>query len=213
VHVEEVSMIRVRTRHDVRVALHTGLIIASLGFASAFAGCGDDDENPMKPPPDLSYPELSSPQNVLLALELAYESRDSVMYGALHDSTYTGQSTDINASQGGTIDLTYADEVAHIRRLASATGVTTYFELGPQESWDRLASDDVAHPEWATIQIAGNAFTIQITDGSTTYEARGGPGSFQEFAFTPRLDSTSQTDTLWRIVRWREIGNSTPLGP
>ena len=179
-------------------------------LALALGGCGDDDDNPMKPPPGTSYPELSSPQNVLLALDLAYESRDSVMYGALYDSTYVGSSTDLN-DPGNPINLTYADEVAHIRALATTPGIShVLLDLGPEATWDRLPSDDLSHPEWSMIQLAGSAYRIEITEGATTLGAVGEAGTFLEFAFSPRPDSTSQTDTLWRIVRWREVGNGSP---
>jgi hypothetical protein len=178
-------------------------------LALALGGCGDDDENPMKPSPDPSYPELSSPQNVLLALDLAYESRDSVMYRALYDSTYTGFSTDVN-DPGSFISLTYDDEAAHIRSLATTPGISVSLDFGPSSTWTRLPSDDVSHPEWSMIQMSGNAYRIEITEGPTTHGVVGSTGTFLEFAFSPRADSSSQTDTLWQIVRWREVGQSGP---
>jgi hypothetical protein len=208
-------MIRIREGHGVWAMLQASLFTALLGYALVLNGCGDDDENPAKPdPPGLPiYPSLDRPQRVLLALELAYESRDSAMYRALYDSSYVGASTDLNDA-GTTVDFTYGDEVAHIRALASTPGISNVLlDLGPEVAWDRLSSDDVSHPDWSIILISGSAYTIQVTEGSETYEAKGETGTFQEFAFTPRLDSTSQTDTLWRIVRWREVGKSTPPGP
>ena len=58
--------------------------------------------------------------------------------------------------------------------------------------------------------ISGSAYAIEITDGTTVTGAIGEAGSFQEFALAPTPDTTSATDTLWRIVRWREVGKSVP---
>lgn len=185
------------------------LAVAVLGFVLGGCGGGDDD-NPMKPQPGPAYPERSTPQNVLTALEIAYAARDSAMYGALHDSTYTGSSIDLN-DPGAAINLTFSDEVAHIRALASTPGLTAFLDLGPSSSWTRMPSDDVSHPEWSLIQISGANYRVEITDGPTAFGAMGEAGTFLEFAFTPSLDSASPTDTLWRIVRWRETGNGDPV--
>ena len=58
--------------------------------------------------------------------------------------------------------------------------------------------------------ISGSAYAIEITDGSTVTGAIGEAGTFQEFTFAPTPDTTSAADTLWRIVRWREVGKSGP---
>ena len=183
-------------------------------LAFAFGGCGDDDDNPVKPTPGPTYPERSTPQNVLSALEIAYGYRDSVMYKELHDSSYVGSSVDLN-DPGNVIDLTYSDEIAHIRALASTPGLSAYLDLGPSSSWTRLPSDDPSRPEWAMVQIGGSAYRVEITDAgsASTLAAVGEAGTSLEFSFEPTPDSTSPTDTLWRIVRWREVGSSSPSGP
>lgn len=180
-------------------------------LALVIGGCGDDDGgNPLKPGPKPPvYPVLSDPQNVLAALEIAYAARDSTMYKQLHDSTYSGTSIDLQ-NPGNSINLTFSDEARHIAALASVPGLIAYLELGESTTWFRTASDDPSHPEWAVIQIVGSAYRVEIYDGADALGAVGEPGTFQEFAFSPREDSTSPTDTLWRIVRWRETGQSGP---
>jgi hypothetical protein len=202
------SQILIPSSHNTRKSLTLLCLAACWSIGVLLAGCAF--KPPTKPPvvkPPIEYPILSLPQSVLKTLELAYEARDSVKYKEIYDSTYTGQSTDTNDNQGP-IDVTYRDELDHIGRIASAPGITTYLELGPDASWDRLESDDPSHPDWTRILISGNAYTVQVTEGTTTYEAKGETGTFQEFAFDFTLDSTSPTDTLWKIVRWREIGKS-----
>lgn len=154
------------------------------------------------------YPVLSFPSQVLTALEMAYERRDSTKIKELYDSTYTGQSIDLNDLGGGTIVLTYPDEVRHVAALAETPGLRSYLDLGGEASWHRLGSDDPSHPEWAVIQIAGTIQTIEIYDGDDYILAPGDAGTFQEFAFTPTLETTSPTDTLWKIARWKETGRS-----
>lgn len=182
-------------------------------LALAIGGCGDDDDddgNPLVPGPSgPDYPVLSYPEAVLTALEMAYSARDSVMYKALHDSVYTGSSIDLN-DMGSTIDLTFADEASHIAALASTPGLTAYLDLGAPGTWDRLGSDDPSHPDWAVIQIVGSSYAVEIFDGANSVGAVGEAGTFMEFAFKPTLDTTSPSDTLWKIVRWKETGKSSP---
>jgi hypothetical protein len=207
-------MIPHRQGRGIRVSRYASPILLALGFALVLAGCSDD-ENPVVPCDDCCqvwWTIPDTPQNTSRVLAASYASRDSVGIMALYDSTYTGNSTDLG-DPGSEIDLTYADEARHAAALARTAGISAYVDFGPPATWDRLPSDDPSHPEWAMIRIADNGYTIQVSDGTTTLEAKGEAGAYQEFTFTPRLDCSSQTDTLWRIVRWREVGNSTPPGP
>jgi hypothetical protein len=180
-------------------------LVAALLAVAVLSAC---DKNTVKPTPRTVpiYPILGTPQEVLTALQLAYARRDSVEYKALHDSSYVGTSTD-DLDPPGTppLQFTFADEAAHIAALARRSSISRVrLELGPASSWNRLPSDDVAHPEWAMIQIPGMNFEVEITDGFDSYTA-GGQLEFIHFAFKPTTpDSTSPTDTTWKIVRWTE---------
>jgi hypothetical protein len=159
------------------------------------------------PPPE--YPALISPQKVLLALTQAYKARDSTEYKQLYDSSYVGQSTDLNdppLSQVST--FRYADEVAHMAALQRTTTITRVeFDLGLENSWTRLSSDDPSHPEYAEIQISTGFMSLAIYDGGTTYEVQSiNPITFW-FKPTP---SATPGDTTWKIVRWEEIGQTRP---
>jgi hypothetical protein len=188
-----------------------GLAVLWAGFV-LLTGCGilnpdsdeKDDDDGLTP-----YPVLLHPNQVLQTLELVYGRRDSVKVKDLYDSTYTGQSIDIT-DPGTTIDLTKDDEVAHIAALARATTVTAYLDLGPEQTWKRLPSDDPSHPEWAIIQFAGTGYSVEVYDGPNSWGAHGEPGTFLEFAFKPTLDQSSPSDTLWKIIRWKETGESQP---
>jgi len=173
-------------------------------------GCGDDD-NPVKPQPTPTYPTSDSPQNVLRALMIAYSQQDTVKTKDLYDSTYTGSSFDLSSLQ--TIFFTYDDEIHHVRTLAGTPGLSSYLSLGPHTSLIRMDSDDPSHPEWSVIMVSGSNYIVEIMDGADVHSAIGGPGTFQEFAFSPSLASASPTDTLWRIVRWEEVGRSDSPGP
>jgi hypothetical protein len=158
-----------------------------------------------KPPPPIVYPILEKPSRVLLALETAYAKRDSVGYVNLFDRyEYTGESYD--PSNDSTKIFRWVDEQKHIQRLAEVATITgdIYFDLGSETSWTRLSSDDLAHPEWAVIQISGSVFTIRIDDGPDTYVVHG-PSEFFTFTFKPTTPApSSPSDTLWSIVRWKE---------
>jgi hypothetical protein len=183
--------------------------------ASALSGCGDDS-GPTKPPAGgggpSTYAVRSSPQNVLHNLEIAYATRDTTAYKDLYDSSYVGISEDLNDPPGTPpLSVTYSDEMAHIAALAQSPTISSVtFELGPESSWNRLASDDPSHPEWALIQIAGTSLDIQIMDGVNAFQVTGSNEFFQ-FTFQPTTpEASSPTDTLWKIVKWRE---SRAVGP
>ncbi|HET9251011.1 MAG TPA: hypothetical protein VFP58_02705 [Candidatus Eisenbacteria bacterium] len=189
-------------------------MVAVVLLVLSASGCGifdpDETDGP-PPPPPIVYPILDRPERVLQALQLAYENRDSVKYKDLYDSTYTGTSFDVNGNE--TLPISYTDELRHIGAIARTPGIATLFDMGPEQSWDVQPSDDPSHPEWRVIQISGSAYRVEVTDGPTTHQAKGEPGTFQEFAFTPTQDASSPTGAYWKIVRWIETGNSTPPPP
>src|SRR2546422_4353775 len=76
--------------------------------AVLLAGCGKKDKivGP-EPPGSPTYPKLSSPVNVLRALEQAYEARDSVEFKLLYnDSLYVGTTFD-QRNPGNPVQLTF----------------------------------------------------------------------------------------------------------
>jgi hypothetical protein len=182
-------------------------LLVALVAAGILSGCGKD--SPTGPGPGGGgpplYPALSSPQNVLAALEIAYSHRDSTKTKALYDPNYAGTSQDLTDPPVTLPFLfTYSDEVAHVATLARTPTISfVVLDFGPSTAWTRLESNDPSHPEWAVIQIAGSNFDLQVTDGMDTYQASGA-NEFLEFTFQPTPDSTSATDTLWNIVRWTE---------
>lgn len=173
------------------------------------AGCifsPDHGDEKVKPPPQ--YPRLDTPLNVLSALQLAYQNRDSVEYEQLYDSSYVGTSTDLNdppATQVSTFRR--ADELIHIGALQHSTTISqVVFDLGPQTTWTRLSSDDPSNPDWAQIQIGRGNLRIEIYDGATLYSVQ----SINPVTFTLKPTPTgAPNDTLWKIIRWNEVGEST----
>jgi len=65
------------------------------------------------------------------------------------------------------------------------------------------------HPEWALIHIAGGFVRIEIDDGASIVQA-GGASDQMSFYFTPKPDTTSQTDTLWTVIQWDETRAGVP---
>ena len=179
------------------------------------SGCGNED-NPVKPPnppgSSSAYLIRSTPQNVLTDLEIAYSHRDSTECQELYDSSYVGMSVDLNDSPGTPpLYFTYSDEVGHVAALAHSPTISSVsLSFGSSASWSRLESSDPSHPEWATIQIAGSSFRVEITEDASTFQASGST-EFLEFMFKPSTpESTSQTDTLWTIVKWKEVRAAGP---
>ncbi len=155
-------------------------------------------------PAVLAYPALTSPQAVIQAMVLAYVRRDAAETGLVYDGAYQGLSVDLTAiSPNDTLAFTKADEVAHVAGLGRLGGGTTVScELYPSLARFRDGADP---PGWATIQNPLGA--IEVNDGPTTYHVD--PSTLtMEFKFAPATpDSTSPTDTTWKIVRWLEVKN------
>jgi|SRR6266853_3428459 len=201
-------------RYAGNVLRFTALTVILVLSAVVLAGCGvfDPKRSPGKgpePPPEYGIP--FHPTIVLSNLEQAYSHRDSVGYKAIYDPKYVGTSRDQSDPGTTPISFTYADEVAHIGKLASTPSITSaYMNLGPPTSWTRYPSDDPSHPEWAVIQIAGSNLNIRVVEGNNEYETSG-TSEFFTFAFKPTTPaSISPTDTLWNIVRWDEVRAAGP---
>ena len=190
-------------------ALHLSWL--AVGSAALILGCSEDESLPPlnRPPPPSAA--MASPQEVLGAYRVAYESRDSLVVRDLFDPAYVGTSTDLTDPPGSQVlTFHYADEVAHVaalRRTPSVTGVIC--QLGAPVSWTRLSSGDATHPDWAMIQLVGASIKVEINDGASFLQA-GGPSETMSFQFSPTPDMTSVTDTVWKIVRWDEVRAAGP---
>lgn len=183
------------------------LAIACLAAVTALGGCiFSPEKSPPKGKDPIVYVANEYPDRVLYNLVLAYANRDSVNYLKLLDYAYEGTSEDL--TDGTSVRLFNADERDHIQAFAEATTITkVFFTLGSESSWNRLQSDDPIHPEWAVIQITGSQFLLQIDDNQQGTLLVQDPQDTHVFKFSPTLNATSQTDTLWKLVRWEEIRN------
>jgi hypothetical protein len=186
-------------------SLFAGLLV--LGAGCIFSPKKDDGGVVVPPPP--TYPALTSPDAVLLALQLSYQGRDSVEYKQLYDEGYEGTSQDLNDPPGSQITaFRKADEVAHLAALQRSPGISSVvLDFGPTVSWTRLSSDNLSHPEWAQIQIPSWHIEIFDNNNSTLYTATS--ASPITYSFAPTVAAPG--DTLWKIIKWVEIG-ATPSG-
>jgi hypothetical protein len=189
------------------VMRRVGWVVTALA-AAFLGGCGSDDDPIIEcsicPQPG-GYPALSSPANVLKALQMAYGARDSTEYKSLYDSSYIGTSTNLNDPPGTQVTtFRFADEVAHIAALGRSTTISSVvLDFGPLSTWTRLPSDDPSHPEWAMIQMAPGNWHLEINDGATLYSSQG--TNPMTFAFNPTVAAPG--DTTWKIIRWTEVGS------
>jgi len=178
------------------VILTTALVLA--------AGCGDKKRTIVGPEhqPAL-YPILSSPQNALAAMVLSYQRRDSTETKLIYDDAYQGTSVDQTDPSPVVLRLYKADEVRHVVALAkrvTITGVSIMFPPVLERFTD--AGDP---PGWATILVANPR--IEIDDQPVSYSTASS-GETMEFKFVPTTpDSTSPTDTTWKIIQWFELKN------
>jgi hypothetical protein len=182
----------------------TGFLVSSSIFTIfVIAGCGnpfDPKGGGPPPPPPFVYPDLSTPQNVILNLKYAWEKRDSVRTRQLYDDAYQGVSTDVD----GTVTFTKNQEVATVWAMGKSQNINRVeFTLRPETTWVRLSypSDPAGY---AAIQLQG--VNIQVDDAVLGTQIANS-SNFFEFKFVPTLDAASPTDTTWKIVGWTEIKN------
>src|SRR5258705_3562762 len=179
-----------------RSVLQVGLAIAVC--VAVVAGCGKKDKI-VGPPATPRYPALTSPELVLVALRTAYTGKDSTEYKLLFDQDYLGTSVDLR-TQSPIDSLTFADEARHISALAQRSGIAVV-ELQLTPTLVRSV-DPGDPPGWALIQ--NPIQSLAIYDGPYSIFVEVG-NETMEFRFIPTPDSTSPTDTTWKIIRWSEI--------
>lgn len=183
---------RIRRTPGTRLA-----VLALLLCALPLSGCGKKRHLVDPIPP--RYPVLSSPANVLVALAKAYASLDSAEYKSLFDDGYQGSSINQKDPSPQLVTFTKADEARHIAALAKSTTVTS-IQL---QLRNLVRSTDAGDPPgWALMQ--NPIFSLTIFDGPNSYDVAASTETI-EFRFIPTLDSTSPTDTTWKIIRWTEV--------
>jgi len=186
------SLVRSRA---LRSALPLGLAIALC--VAVVVGCGKKDKI-VGPPATPTYPALTSPQQVLVALRMAYVAKDSIEYDLLFDHDYVGTSVDLRF--GAPADtLAFADEARHIEALARSITAIVDLQLTPTMTRSRDPGDP---PGWALIQ--NPIYSLRFDDGAGSYVVTPSSETI-EFRFIPTPDITSPTDTTWKIIRWSEI--------
>ena len=190
--------------------LRFNLAILAVLSGGVLSGCGifNPDEGgggPPPPPPPPTYQVQATPGIVLENLRAAYEARDSVEVDSIYAADYHGESTDLSDPPGtNPLVFTQSDERGHVgglRRNNDVLSVT--LDMGTPSTWVREESKDASHPEWASITLSQHIkLEIQTIDDLFTV----GSNDFFEFQFAPTTPAaSSQTDTTWSIVRWREV--------
>ncbi|HTM00050.1 MAG TPA: hypothetical protein VL503_02855 [Candidatus Omnitrophota bacterium] len=178
---------------------------AAMLIAWAMAGCGKWPDRhhggcDICPQP-FQYPAFDTPQHAILNLKYAWERRDSVRTRLVYDDAYQGTSTD---SDHSTLTFTKDQEVGVVWSMGKDQNIVSiHFTTPPETTWVRqhYASDPDG---WAAIQIPG--VTVQVDDAVQGTLIASGMALFQ-FKLVPTLDSSSPTDTTWKVIRWTEVKN------
>jgi hypothetical protein len=165
---------------------------------AVLAGCGKKD-TVVGPPVTPKYGIPSSPLIVMTNLKTAYTAKDSAAYKACFDPGYLGESQD-QTTQNPIDTLTFTREAQHISFLARSTTAIVDLQLVPII----VRSADLGDPPgWAMIE--NPVHSLSIDDGATSISVALSRESMT-FKFIPKTpDSTSPTDTTWKIIRWSEI--------
>jgi hypothetical protein len=176
--------------------------ISLLVFSSALGlGCGSKKSTLVGPSPAPPYPALTSPENVLVAMIHAYSNRDTIELARVYDDGYQGTSVDQDDWAPVPLTFTKADEMQHLAALASRSSIS-HISINLNPVVRRYT--DLADPAgWAAIQ--NPLRTVEIEDAGTTYDVYLSYETLT-YKFIPATpDSTSPTDTTWKIVRWSEV--------
>jgi hypothetical protein len=134
---------------------------------------------------------------------LAYEYRDSTETDSVYSPDYQGQSSTAT-DPSAILTFTKSEEMSHVGALRMDPSVSHIaVDFGDPSSWTREGSLDAAHPEWASITLS-RGVRIELFVGATAYTV--GTDDFLVYQFAPETPApSSPTDTLWTVVRWREI--------
>ena len=180
-----------------RLALLAAIALTTL------AGCGGDKTmNPVPAPKVNPYPKLINPFNVLDALEIAYENRDTTELELLYDDAYQGTSSDLTDPNATILLFTKQDEIRHLAKLKA----TTLYSVSLQRSTHSVRSRDNADPPgWTMID---NPFTVLEIGEPSIVRRVDFSTELSRFKFVPHTpDPSSITDTTWKIIRWVEVKN------
>ncbi|MBI4365078.1 MAG: hypothetical protein HY568_06590 [Candidatus Latescibacteria bacterium] len=174
-------------------------VLAILICAFALTGCGKKHRilAPVIQPPAYEIP--FAPEVVLSNLAKAYRTKDSTEYRSLFDDNYQGTSIDMRDPSPQLLMFTKAEESQHIAALARRPAVLVNLQLRPV----LVRTADSGDPAgWAVIQ--NPIFALEISDGLDLLVV-GLDEELIEFHFIPTLDSSSPTDTTWKIAKWVEV--------
>ena len=172
-----------------------------------FSGCifsPHKDTGGEPPPTPPVYPILSDPFNVMYAYKTAYEHRDSTKMEEIYDDNYQGES--IDQSNPGSIEHLFFDKATEVSSVGAMAKAFTISNVTLQLPPALLRETDLSDPPgWAMINLGVSTVHLEVSDGGTTRFIESNKESFI-FKFIPATpDSTSPTDTTWKIVRWSEI--------
>ena len=182
---------------------YSRLAVVCTGLALLLTGCiFSPTKGPggggIEPP---KYQVPAYPHIVLENLKKAYTAKDSAAYKACFDErpgVYVGTTQDV-VHQTPVDTLYFTDEAEHIAALARSITAIADLQLVPFPV-RRADSED---PSWALIQ--NPVSSLRIDDGQTSYVVTPSNETI-EFHFIPKTpDSSSPTDTTWKIIRWTEV--------
>ena len=178
-----------------------GVLVCLVGALSG--GCIFSPEKGKKVIPPVVYPKRNTPQNALLFLRKAWESKDSLQIAAVYADDYAGSSIDLTDPGSTTLDFAKSDEVHAVHWLAINQNITfLQMELYSKDSWIEVhyAGDP---SDWVTLQIPH--FKIEVRDlNNNGYVATdSGDGETWIFEFTLR-PTGPPSDPIWEIVKWTE---------
>jgi len=184
---------------------YSRLVVVCAGLVLLLSGCifsptkGPGGGGPEPPKYEIpAYPHI-----VLQNLKTAYTAKDSSAYKACFDERpglYVGTTQDA-VHQTPVDTLYFRDEAEHIANLARSTTAIADLVLVPLLDLERRA--DSEDPSWALIQ--NPIQSLRIDDGLKSYVVTPSNETI-EFHFIPKTpDSTSPTDTTWKIIKWTEV--------
>lgn len=158
--------------------------------------CGD----PPPPPPAIYYSELTSPENLVANLQVAYRRREIGKYAELLSSDFRFLFGPMDQGESGTVESWTAEQ--------DSTGTDALFrtplvssiriELLPGDSGEPT---ELGHPPDAVrIQLSHVRLEVDQVDGTTFLVTQP-----QDLYFRPGREALGEDPARWYLLEWREL--------
>lgn len=184
-------------------------IILLCVFVTVFVVACSDDEDVFTPKPDSPFKNLTARDDVLHNLELAYNQRNIIQFNRLLDHEfifYFSQaahgSGSIPNSWGRLEEISVTTNMFNPNLRGRMRVVNIDLQLTKiEDDWTEIPQVD--EDSWYSMEVV-YSITVQTASG-VDYTAEDLRAEFTVREAAPM----GETEKIWRVIRWRDIGGGT----